>query len=40
MTIGWVLLFAAVAIAAVLALLGALWLIRALINSRGADPPA
>jgi hypothetical protein len=40
MTLGWVLFFAAVAIVAVAALLGAVWLIRALINSRGLEPAA
>ena len=40
MTIGWVLFFAAVAIAAVLALLGAVWAVKALISTRGTEPPA
>jgi hypothetical protein len=40
MSVGWVLFFAGVGIAAVLALLGAIWLVRAMINSRGVEPPA
>jgi hypothetical protein len=40
MTSGWILFFVAVAMAAVLALLGAVWLVRALINSRESGPPA
>jgi hypothetical protein len=39
MTIWWILFFVAVAIAALLALLGAVWLVRALITAEGTSRP-